>query len=130
VQERKKQSSVDNTLAKNGFVVSESLFRLDQFFGQMLEITCTDVFAFPPFEQIPHPFLGTLVPVRKQANTPNAGAWLCQKKQKIFHRRVPMDRGFIPDHHQFAQQFSQQYLQKVYSIGAAIGCFLTYSNTC
>ena len=65
-----------DTLAQDRFAMPEPFLGAHQCCAELIEVGSTKVLKFAPLEQIPHPFLGTLVPVRSQAVVPNECAWL------------------------------------------------------
>jgi hypothetical protein len=48
---------VGKTVLKDGLPMAQTLFGENEFPPQVSQIPTTEIFEFPTFEQVPHPFL-------------------------------------------------------------------------
>ena len=112
-----------DTLAQDGFAMSEPFLGTQQFGAEVIEVDSTKVLEFAPFEQIPHPFLWIqLWSVARQLLQMDAcGSPLCQE---VFDHLRAMNARPIPDDQQFALDFAQQRVQETHHVRSFEGMIL------
>lgn len=111
------------TLAKDGFAMSQAFFGVQHFSSELRPVQTTNILELDAFEQIPDALLWIqLWGIGRQLfqMDPSCPA----VAEIVFDRLAAMNGSSVPDHQQLARNLAGEQLQEANHIGAFVGVVL------